>query len=282
VTGIAQNAARAVSVRLRNRGPYAATRVVLNASVPRAGTTAQTPRGQCAAIGSTGSIRCDIGVVRADEVVAVTFSLPELFSGDADVRFEAGGREPDVNLSNNSVSLRVERQSDLGLTLASSATTVTVNQSVTLVLTVTNGDFSPAEDVQLSVQLPSALQLGGISPSSTQCAGFGSTPGGTVNCSIGAMARHSSAEISLTTTARETGATVVTASATSASVDPLPANNSATTTISVNALQGASGGGGGGGGGSSTWMLSLLLAVFAVCRRRSNSVMLHRPILPNS
>ncbi len=123
-TTIAQNSSRNVQVALRNQGPYAATHVVLNASVPRAITTAQTPRGQCAAIGTSGSIRCDLGVVRAGEVVTVTFDLPELFGGDPDVRFDAGGRELDMDLTNNSLSLHVERQVDLGLTLASSATTV--------------------------------------------------------------------------------------------------------------------------------------------------------------
>jgi photosystem II stability/assembly factor-like uncharacterized protein len=263
---IAANSSRNVRVDLRNRGPYAASHVVLTASVPRSITTAQTPRGQCAPIGTTGSVRCDIGVVRADETVAVTFDLPELFSGDADVRFTAGGREPDLNLTNNGVSLAVESQADLGLTLASSAAALVEDQSVTLTLTVTNGDFSPAEGVQVSVQVPPSLQLGAVSPSTTQCAGFANTPGGNLTCSVGALARHSSAEIRVTATARQAGAAVITASAMSASSDPLPNNNSATTTISITSPPPAPSGGG-GGGGSLTWVLLLILVGFAGCRR---------------
>jgi hypothetical protein len=186
------------------------------------------------------------------------------------VRFDAGGREPDVDLTNNSLSLGVERQADLGLTLASSAATVAQDQAVTLILTVTNGDFSPAEDVQVSVQLPASLQLSGVSPSTTQCAGFGSTPGGNLTCSVGALARHSSSEIRITATARQAGGAVVTASATSMSFDPLPDNNSASTTINVTAPPALSGGGG-GGGGSLTWAFLLLLVGFALERARRRS-----------
>jgi photosystem II stability/assembly factor-like uncharacterized protein len=269
-SAIAQNSSRSVQVDLHNRGPYAAAHVALTASVPRTGTTAQTPRGQCAPIGTTGSVRCDIGVVRANERLAVTFDLPELFGGDSDVRFTAGAREPDLNLTNNSLSLAVARQADLGLTLASSAPTVVQDQSVTLTLTVTNGDFSPAEDVQVSVQVPPSLQLGGISPSTTQCAGFGSTPGGNLTCSIGPLARHSSLQIRMTATARQAGVAVITASALSTGSDPLPDNNSATTTLTVVSPPPASGGGGsGGGGGTFTYLWLLGLAGFAGWRRRT-------------
>ncbi len=145
---------------------------------------------------------------------------------------------------------------------------------MTFILTVTNGDFSPADDAQVSVQLPAFLQFSGVSPSTTQCAGFGSTPGGNLTCSVGALARHSSAEIRITTTARESGGAFVTASAMSSSPDPLPDNNNATTPINVTVVQAPSsgGGGGGGGGGSLTWAFLLVLVGFA----------LHRPIRPNS
>jgi photosystem II stability/assembly factor-like uncharacterized protein len=93
-----------VQVVVTNRGPYAASHVVLTASVPRSGTTAQTTRGHCATEGVGGSVRCEIGVLRAEESVVVAFDLKQLLPGD-DVHFEAAAREPDPVPSNNNLTV---------------------------------------------------------------------------------------------------------------------------------------------------------------------------------
>jgi len=266
-SAVAQSSPRSVRIDLRNRGPYAASHVALTASVPRTGATAQTPLGHCAAIGTTGSIRCDVGVVRADETVPVTFALPELAPGDAPVGFAAGGREPDVEPANNTLSLNVERQSDVAVTLSNSATTVVRDQALTFVIGISNGDFSPAEDVRFNVQLPASLELGSLSPTPDTCIGTVSSR----SCVIGALSRHSSTEIRVTATARQVGPATVSASVTSQGTDPLPANNNATATVNVTAPPAPASTGGGGGGGRLSWPFVVLLAGFATCRRRGVS-----------
>jgi photosystem II stability/assembly factor-like uncharacterized protein len=266
-TAVAQSSPRTVEVDVRNRGPYAASHVVLTASVPRTGATAQTQRGQCTVIGATGSVRCDVGIVRADENVAVTFALPELSAGDAAVRFEAAGREPDVDSANNELTLGVERQSDVAVTVSTSAASVVRDQAVTFTLNISNGDFSPAEDVRFNVMVPASLELGALSPTPDTCIG-------TINgrsCLIGALARHSSTEIRVTATARQIGPATVSASVTSQGIDPLPGNNSATATVNVAAPPPPASTGGGGGGGSFSFPFVLLLAGLAACRRRGAS-----------
>jgi photosystem II stability/assembly factor-like uncharacterized protein len=268
-TGVAVHSPVDVQVTLRNRGPFAASRVVLNVSAPRNGTRVQTPRGECISNDVTGSVRCDIGHVHADETVPIAFDFPEFFPGDDSVSFEALAREPDPDLENNSLTLPVERQSDLSLSMSASASTVVRDQTVRIVLIVGNGDLSPAEDVRISLQLPSSLEWSGISPQPPACIGVQAPFPGALTCTLGALNRHSSAELVITAIARAAGNAVVTASATSQGTDPLPANNSVSTTVSVTAPPPASGGapGGSGGGGSTSWAVVLALATLAGFRR---------------
>jgi photosystem II stability/assembly factor-like uncharacterized protein len=267
-TGAAVHSPVDVQVTVRNRGPFAASRVVLTASIPRTGSRAQTPRGECVAHNVTGAVRCDLGYVYADEALTITFDLPEFFPGDDSVRFEALAREPDPDLANNRLTLPVERQSDVSVSIAASASTVVLDQTVRFVLTVSNGDFSPAENVQVSVQLPPSLEWSEMFPLSAACI-RGIT--GPTTCSLGTLNRHSSTELVVTAIARAAGSAVVSASATSQGTDPLPANNSVSTTVNVTTPPPVSagsggGGGGGGGGGSVSWAGAWALAILTVLR----------------
>jgi photosystem II stability/assembly factor-like uncharacterized protein len=256
-----------VEIVVHNRGPYAASQLVLTAAVPRTGTRAQPSRGECEVPGASSFVRCDLGALRAGESILVTFDTPEFFSGDDPVRFELNGREPDPDLGNNQLTLVVERRSDLAVTLSSSAATIAPDGTVTLVLIVSNGDFSPAEDVRFNVQLPAPLQFVSV-PSGLSCVESGPSPASALSCVVGALSRHSSAEFRMTVTARQVGIALVTASVTSQGTDPVPGNNSSSATISV-VVPPAASSGGDGGGGAIAWPLVLSLAGFAAHRRRS-------------
>ena len=93
-----------VQVVVSNRGPYAASHVVLTAAVPRTGTTAQTTRGGCSTDDITQSVRCEIGVLRAAETVVVSFDFKQLLLGD-EVQLAAAAREPDPVTSNNTLTV---------------------------------------------------------------------------------------------------------------------------------------------------------------------------------
>ena len=138
----------------------------------------------------------------------------------------------DVPTNNTATASTVlTRAADLRLTKTGTASVAAGNQ-VTYTLTALNAGPSSAASTSITDTLPLGTTLVSTDPSQGSC----SATGQTVVCAVGTLAPSASATVTVraTVAASFTGTSVDnTASVTSATADPTPANNSATATTTV-------------------------------------------------
>jgi photosystem II stability/assembly factor-like uncharacterized protein len=259
---IAAASSENVRLSVRNRGPFAATQVALTGVIPGGDATLATDHGSCTA--SAGAVRCELGALRSDATATIDVDLPEMASGS--VRFSVEGRQPDVAMANNEITLNVERRSNVAVTLTSATSSVQTGGSIGLTIAATNGDLSPAEDVRVTLELPSTLQWDGASPSSSSSC---TTSGRLLTCTLGSLSRSSSTQLSATARALTAGSALVSASITAAGTDPVPSNNAASVTIVVaDPPAPPPAASKGGGGGSFGWLFGMCLFALACAPQR--------------
>jgi uncharacterized repeat protein (TIGR01451 family) len=228
-----------------NGGPAAAVNATLNDLLPPATTfvsLTQTsgPVFTC----STGqSISCSIATLASaasaafDVVVQIAPSTPNntVITNTATV---LSPTSPDSNTANNMSSTNTTVATSADVSVAKSGpASATAGSNVTYTITVQNGGPSDAATVTLTDVLPAGTTF--VSESQTSGPVFSCTTGPTVTCSIATLASGASATFSLTVafSGSLTNGTTVTNTATvsSATPDPTPANN----TSSVPTLVGA-------------------------------------------
>lgn len=117
-------------------------------------------------------------------------------------------------------------KADLTVTLAAAPNPVTVGQTLTYTLNVSNNGPDSATGVALSNVLPAGVSLISTQPSQGSCAGTT-----TVSCSLGTLAVGGNATVTIQVTPNVTGSLTDTASVTSNVTDPNTANNSAAVTV---------------------------------------------------
>src|SRR5215211_6107359 len=128
--------------------------------------------------------------------------------------------------------------SDLSLTKSDSPDPVTEGNQLTFVIEVRNDGPDPAANVVVTDDLSSSdFDLVSTTPSQGNC----TTQGGQkVSCALGTLETGATAMVTIVVTAKKAGTVTNTASVTSDVDDPQPANNTATSTTTV---QEAPGGG---------------------------------------
>jgi CSLREA domain-containing protein len=99
---------------------------------------------------------------------------------------------------------------------------------MTYTLSVTDNGVGPAGNVVVTDTLPSSATYFGSTTSQGSCSGTT-----TVTCSLGSVAKGSTAKITITVIPTATGSLSDTASASTAQTDPNTANNSATATTTI-------------------------------------------------
>ncbi len=129
-----------------------------------------------------------------------------------------------------------EPSADLGVTVDDGLASVIAGDALvhTSTITVTNGGPSDAAAVGLSVAWPAGFSQGLISPSQGSCAPVGGGPN--LGCSLGSIAAGGSATLSIAWTvpaSTDGGPQTVTATASSAAVDPVAADNIAADATTV-------------------------------------------------
>ncbi|MBT2446580.1 DUF11 domain-containing protein [Streptomyces sp. ISL-43] len=169
-----------------------------------------------------------IGRISTAGVIA-EFPLPSSESGpwgittgpDGDIWFaETAGRIGRLDLT----------EADLGVAKSDTGSDpVEVGQSVTYTLTATNNGPQTAEGVVLKDTLPAGLQF---ASASAGCTASGTTPD-VVTCELGTLTAGSTAIRTITTTATTAGLHTDTAAVAGAVSDPVPANDLAPETTTV-------------------------------------------------
>lgn len=121
-------------------------------------------------------------------------------------------------------------QTDVAVTMTDSPDPVIAGSNLTYAITATNNGPWPTTTTTVTDTLPAGVTYVSATPSRGSCSGTN-----TVTCNLGAMASGASATITLVVkTTAANAALTNTATIASNLADPIPANNSATTTTVVN------------------------------------------------
>jgi uncharacterized repeat protein (TIGR01451 family) len=236
------------TVTVANAGPSNAASVSLSDTVPT-GTTfvseSQTtgPAFACAtpAVGGTGTITCTIASLAAggSATFSIVVNVPAGATGQITNTATVSTSTSDPNSANNSstVATAITTGPDVSVTKSGPASVV-AGANATYTITVANGGSVTATSVSLTDTLPAGTTF----VSETQTAGpvFAcTTPAagatGTITCTIPTLPGGGSATFSVVVkvSSGATGQITNTATVTSTTPDPNPANNSASTTATV-------------------------------------------------
>ena len=116
---------------------------------------------------------------------------------------------------------------DLGVTLSSSGS-ATTGAPQTYLATVTNSGPSAASEVALTVTIPSGAVPASVVSSTGNC-----STGSVVTCSLGTLASGGSITVTVTVMELTPGSSTLSASVNASQPDPNPANNQASSTMTV-------------------------------------------------
>ena len=220
------------TVTAKNNGPLNATGVVVTDPLPAGLTFVSASASQGgytsgSGVWSVGSLAS--GATATLQIVAtLTQAGPH-----TNTATKTAEDQQDPNAANDSASAVVNgQQSDLSLTKTDAPDPVAPGADLTYTITVTNNGPSSAQNVTVNDTLPTGTTFGSATPSQGSCAGTT-----TVSCALGSIANGASPTITLVVHVGPSVAdgTVIsnTASVSSTTADPTPANNSATSTTTV-------------------------------------------------
>jgi uncharacterized repeat protein (TIGR01451 family) len=237
------------TLTVSNHGPDTAGGVVVNDSLPSQFTATGAVGGgfTCTLPGGTGGTlvctRASLAVADGPQQIVVTGTLATGTEGEMPVNVATvSSNTSDPDLSNNTATFTqlVGPSADVGITKlaleSGSATPLTTpvapGGTFDYQLTVTNSGPSPAANVVVSDTLPTGITLSAAAPGCVPGAGSG----GTIICTIGALASGATQVITLhvTVSASAPGAAPTnTATVSSPTPDPNPSNNSSSATIGI-------------------------------------------------
>ena len=223
------------TIDIVNDGPSVATAVIVD-ETPPAGITISaiaTPVGSCAI--TVSGRRCTLGDVAPGASVTITVTATVDATAAAGTlnntaTVSSSTADPDAANDSSDAAVTVAVASDVAVSKTMTPTTLTAGQPVTYTLVVVNNGPSAATGVVLSDPMPAGITAG----SATGVPGC--VVGGTVTCSIGALAVGATATVVITGTvaaAATSSTSVNTATVTSTSADPTAANNSSSTTANL-------------------------------------------------
>ncbi len=214
-----------------NAGPSTATGATFTQLLP-ANTTfvsASATQGGCSVAGST--LSCAVGSIPSGGSVTVTVrATADLASAGTTInaRGTAAASQPDRDPSNDQspiVSTAIGQAADLQVSVTADRPSAAVGDTITYLVTVTNGGPSGATNVQLADVLPAGASIQSVTPSQGTCPASGATR----TCSLGSLAAGAAATVTVVVSAPPAAAgTVLTnqASATADQFDPVLGNNS--------------------------------------------------------
>ncbi|PPK63070.1 DUF11 domain-containing protein [Actinokineospora auranticolor] len=214
---------------VRNAGPSTATGVTLSLPVPAGliDVVVTAPNG----VTCDNTVSCVLGAIAPDTEVVVTVggALDPAYQG-ADIAFTASTTSPtpDQNPADDTTTVTspVGAAADLDAAITVNPTAPVAGQPIEIVADLVNRGPSTATGVTLAVPVPAGVT--GV----TVDAPAGVTCDATVSCAVGTLAPGASVRITLRgTVAPDVTAPIsVTATGSSPTADPTPANNTATAT----------------------------------------------------
>lgn len=217
------------NVTVTNGGPANATAVNLSAALPGTVTfvSATPSQGTCNSV-----VSCALGPLAsagsATVAIVVTANVPGLITYAVSVSAPEGDPAAGNDSATATTTVEGSLTADLAVTVSDTPDPVTVGDSVTYSVTVSNGGPDEASDVRLSAVLPADVTLVSATPSQGACDTV-------VNCALGSLAPAGTATVSIVVAANAVGALSYTLSVSALEDDPVAENDSATATTTVNA-----------------------------------------------
>ncbi len=217
-----------------SNGPAAATGVVVSDTLPASVTfvSASPTQGSCSQAG--GTVTCNLGNMAISATATLTIVVTPTATGTISNTATVRANEPDANLTNNTatVTTTVNASTDLSVTKSDSPDPVTMRNTLTYTVGVSNGGPSPATGVTLTDTLPTSVTFRSATPTQGSCSLLGST----VTCPLGSLPRTASATVTIVVIPNSPGTITNTATVSGNEPDPNSANNSASASTTVNAL----------------------------------------------
>ncbi|GAA2979621.1 DUF11 domain-containing protein [Actinokineospora diospyrosa] len=226
------------TITVYNDGPSDARDVVVNDPI-QSGVSVVTATAQSGTCTTGSTVNCQIGVVPAGGSVTVNLRVAiaaDRPAGELTNAATATSSTPQEITINDSASVAttVGRVSDLGITKTAIPQPVIAGAPLAYTLTATNRGPSVADGVTVTDTLPAGLTFAGQQSTQGACTVVGST----ITCALGTLAVDGTATVTITA---DTPGTVPgagfsnTATVTSTSTDPNPADNTATHVSTVTA-----------------------------------------------
>jgi len=253
------------SFDINSTGANTANNVTVSVSLPNNVSlqTATASLGTCT--NGAGSVICTIGDIAGGSSANVTVSATATGVGDAAFTATATA-DVDTNNNNNQATLqiRVDPAVDLSVTTAA-VTSLTVDQSTTLTLSLENGATIQATDIALSLSFDGGMSIDTADWPLGTC----TIDALVLTCSANALAAQANSVITITITGVSVGTHSYNASMTAGEIDVDVSDNSANGSINVTAVGGAPPEeDDGGSGAAGVVMIIFLMAVGLAPRRR--------------
>lgn len=224
-------------VSYANEGPGNATNTTVTDQLPAGLTFVASESDARCSVDSSNVVRCSLGTtwVRTAGEVSIAARPQAAGTYTNTVSVSSDQTDPTPSDDSSAVTTQVLPSADLSVMNLASPNPVTAGHRVTFTLTVTNNGPSPATGLSLADSWMATSEIKGgidfISVSSSQ--GTCSQSGSSVSCSLGDLMPGSSATVTLVIQPRSKGTLSDTATVAANEHDPIPGNNTATTTVTV-------------------------------------------------
>lgn len=220
------------TVTVRNNGPGVVSGFTVTDIVPAGATSPSSATPGCDVVG--GDVVCVLGPLGAGRSaqIGVSARMPATTSTCVTNTAQVASNGVDPNPANDEASFESctrDPLADVRIAKTADAGTVLIGGQVRYTLTVVNDGPDPAENVLVGDMPAIGVQPISATPSQGAC----TSP---TSCQLGTLAPGASATIVVVARATGLGSQGNTASVTSATPDPDPSNNTATTTLQVEPL----------------------------------------------
>ena len=236
-------------IHVNNEGPDDALSVTLNFPLP-SGVVFQSdsvPAGwSCTAPapGSGGTVNCTAATLPPGTATfTITASTPPTASGTFSTTATITSATPDPDANDNSfdVDVLVQPSTDFTVTIAGSPDPVNAGNDLTWTVIVTNNGPSTASDASVSLPLPAPTTFVSLAPpAGWSCSTPVAGTNGTITCSLSstmnAAAQATFTIVSNVPSSVAGGTTLSATASVSAAGDSIPANDSATASVTTAAV----------------------------------------------
>jgi uncharacterized repeat protein (TIGR01451 family) len=230
------------NMTITNTGNASATSVVLSDVLSSivTFTAASASQGTCSYNSGTRTVTCSLGTIAAPGSATVQITVKPRSEGTLNNTATITAGQWDPATGNNSASangIPAVKQTDLSIQKTSSPTPIFVGQNTTYTMVVKNlSTVMGATGVVMTDSLPASMTF----VSATTSQGSLITPpvgsSGIVTANLGSLGIGATATVTVTVKSTTAGVISNTATVSGNEQDPIPANNTATATTTVNSV----------------------------------------------